>query len=401
MQTKRHLSLLGKPSGLTGSLAWISQRVAAARARWRAMTALRLIRVLDVLHEHASALERPVERSRLGAGGVSVVCLVLTLGLIACAQPAEEPATTEAEDQPTVSAVPMTVADLGDPVMESALGKPFISREADEEALAAINEADAALAGDPGNIDLVVAAAQARAGLWQYNEAIEIFTRGMEVDPDDWRLYRHRGHRFVSTRRYDWAVEDLERAVELDPYGFNSSYHLGLAYFLSGEFGEAADEYARCLALATDEEAIALAASGGNPGDPRTCMEIAEDDESRVAVTEWLYRALRRAGRDDEATALLDTIGEGMEIEENISYYRDLLFYKGLVTADEILNPEEPDGNSFATTGFGLANYYIVEGDTEAARELILRIVEGDPWNAFGFIAAETEMLRLQEEEGH
>ena len=63
-------------------LAWISQRVAAARARWRAMTALRLIRVLDVLREHASALEparalssrpsrplasRPFEKSRLVA----------------------------------------------------------------------------------------------------------------------------------------------------------------------------------------------------------------------------------------------------------------------------------------------------------------------------------------------
>jgi len=327
--------------------------------------------------------------------------LIILLGLAACAQPAEEPAAAPAEAPPAAAAVPMTVADLGAPVMESAYGKPFVSREADEEALAAIAEADAALAADPENIDLVVAAAQARAGLWQYNEAIEIFTRGLEVDPDDWRLYRHRGHRFISTRRYDWAVEDLERAVELDPYGFNSSYHLGLAYFLNGEFSKAADEYARCLALATDEEAIALAAAGGNPGDPRTCMEIAEDDESRVAVTEWLYRALRRAGRDDEAVALLDTISEGMTIEENIAYYRDLLFYKGFMTADEILYPDEPDDNSFATTGYGVANYYIVEGDTEAARELIVRIVEGDPWNAFGFIAAETELFRLEEQEGH
>jgi len=353
------------------------------------------------LKRHVSSLRNPARLTgSLGLGGLLVSCLVLTLGLVACAQPAEEPATTEAEAQPAASPVPMTVADLGAPVMESAYGKPFVSREADEEALAAIEEADAALAADPENIDLVVASAQARAGLWQYNEAIEIFTRGMEIDPDDWRLYRHRGHRFVSTRRYDWATDDLERAVELDPYGFNSSYHLGLAYFLNGEFGNAADEYARCLALATDEEAIAVVAAGGNPGDPRTCMEIAEDDESRVAVTEWLYRALRRAGRDDEAAALLDTISEGLAVEENISYYRDLLFYKGLLTADEILNPDEPDDNSFATTGFGVANYYIVEGDTEAARELILRIVEGDPWNAFGFIAAETELLRLEEEEG-
>ena len=356
---------------------------------------------MDFAHRISKVGRRATLARSSSRAALCGACLIVTLALIACAQPAEEPVTTEPEPQPAGSAAPMTVADLGDAVTESAYGKPFVSREADEEALAAIEAADAALAADPENIDLVVAAAQARAGLWQYNEAIEVFTRGMEIAPDDWRLYRHRGHRFVSTRRFDWATEDLERAVELDPYGFNSSYHLGLAYFLNGEFGKAADEYARCLALASDEEAIALAAAGGNPGDPRTCMEIADDDESRVAVTEWLYRALRRAGREDEALALLDTISEGLAVEENISYYRDLLFYKGLVTADEILNPEEPDDNSFATTGFGVANYYIVEGDTEAARDLILRIVEGDPWNAFGFIAAETELLRLEEEEGH
>ena len=72
----------------------------------------------------------------------------------------------------------------------------------------------------------------------------------------------------------------------------------------------------------------------------------------------------------------------------------------GLQQWHEVLNPDEPDDNSFATTGFGVANWYLLEGDNEAALELIRRIVDGDPWNAFGYIAAETELLRLQEEEG-
>ena len=38
-------------------LARTSQRVATTRARWRAMTAFRLIRVLDVLHEYVCALK--------------------------------------------------------------------------------------------------------------------------------------------------------------------------------------------------------------------------------------------------------------------------------------------------------------------------------------------------------
>jgi hypothetical protein len=74
--------------------AWISQRFAAARARWRAKTSLRLIRVLDVLHEHASALEparalssrplrplasRTVEKSRLDRFQAANRALILTV----------------------------------------------------------------------------------------------------------------------------------------------------------------------------------------------------------------------------------------------------------------------------------------------------------------------------------
>jgi len=78
-------------------LACISQRLAAARAQWPAMTALRLIRVLNVLQEYACALEparalpsrplrplasRPVEKCRLAPfvllGALSVLgCDVL------------------------------------------------------------------------------------------------------------------------------------------------------------------------------------------------------------------------------------------------------------------------------------------------------------------------------------
>ncbi len=70
---------------MTGRLAWTSQRFAAALTQWHAMAALRLIRVFDVLHEYACALEparalpsqplrplasRTVEKSRLANHGM-------------------------------------------------------------------------------------------------------------------------------------------------------------------------------------------------------------------------------------------------------------------------------------------------------------------------------------------
>ncbi|MEM7513839.1 MAG: tetratricopeptide repeat protein, partial [Bacteroidota bacterium] len=49
-----------------------------------------------------------------------------------------------------------------------------------------------------------------RAGyLGKYNDAITIFSEGVEKHPGDARMYRHRGHRYISTRQYDEAIADF------------------------------------------------------------------------------------------------------------------------------------------------------------------------------------------------
>ena len=54
-----------------------------------------------------------------------------------------------------------------------------------------------------------------RAGyLFRLNEAIKIYSRGIELHPDEPRLYRHRGHRYISVRQFD--------GIRLDPRKFGS-----------------------------------------------------------------------------------------------------------------------------------------------------------------------------------
>ena len=53
------------------------------------------------------------------------------------------------------------------------------------------------------------------AYLGYFKEAIKIFTLGIEKYPSDARFYRHRGHRYISTRQYDKAINDFEKAVKL------------------------------------------------------------------------------------------------------------------------------------------------------------------------------------------
>jgi tetratricopeptide (TPR) repeat protein len=95
-------------------------------------------------------------------------------------------------------------------------------------------------------------------------DAIEAYTRGIARHPAEARLYRHRGHRYITTRKFDEAIADLKRAAtlvagkpdEIEPDGApnkagiprstlqsNSWYHLGLAQDLRGDFQAALASY--------------------------------------------------------------------------------------------------------------------------------------------------------------
>lgn len=260
-----------------------------------------------------------------------------------------------------------------------------------EDTTGAIAEADAALAEAPDDVELLIAAGRVRRNFWQYRQAMELYTRAMELAPDDWRPYRYRGHRHISVREFPEAVADLERARELAPLNWDVSYHLGLAYFVSGDFASAADEYLRCLE--TGRSAEARAAQGE---DFRSCSQNVEDPESYVAMTEWAARALLRAGRDAEAEALLAGVPDDLTVEENVAYYHDLLFYKGLKTAEELLNPGEDAPYRLETVAQGVANWQLVQGDTASAVELYERIVDDPWWPGFGRIAGEAELARIR-----
>jgi hypothetical protein len=55
----------------------------------------------------------------------------------------------------------------------------------------------------------MIALGRAQATAWRYSDAIETYTRGIKVAPANAMLYRHRGHRYISTRQFDKAVTDL------------------------------------------------------------------------------------------------------------------------------------------------------------------------------------------------
>jgi tetratricopeptide (TPR) repeat protein len=273
------------------------------------------------------------------------------------------------------------------PEYVSPQGKAYYAKPDTDGAIA---KADAALAKNgPNAAERLIAAARARDAVQRFSESIPLYSRGIDQYPDDMRFRRYRGHRFLSLRRWDAALLDLKKAMELAPTSFDVSYHLALAYYFHGDFNHAAREYQRCLSMAAQK-----APEGPQKGlqkGVRSCYGLADD--SRVAMTEWCYLALRRAGKSDEAKKLLESIKEGMEVTDSQAYYSVLLFCKGLRTEAQILNPSTK-GNQLATISYALGVYSLLDGKKGSACELFRKVLQGDNWAAFGFIASEVELNR-------
>jgi len=256
---------------------------------------------------------------------------------------------------------------------------------------AKLDAAQATFDQNPVDVEAIIWLGRRQAYLGRYEEAIETFTQGIEEHPGEPRLYRHRGHRYLTTRHPDRAIADLERAAELiegtpdeiEPDGLpnaagiptstlqsNIWYHLGLARYLQGDFTMAQRAYEECL-------------------------EVSKNPDMQVATSHWLYMTLRRQGLEIQAQALLEPITVDMEIIENHEYHQLLLMYREEIGLQEIW-PPAGDGLTSATLGYGVGNWHLYNGRPEEAEATFQEIVEGDQWAAFGFLAAEAEIARSQ-----
>lgn len=270
--------------------------------------------------------------------------------------------------------IPAQTPQPGRPEAKPEIISPLgVKHYANADEKGEIAAAERKLAADPKNIDLLIALGRAQANVWRYNDAIETYTRGIKIAPDDARLYRHRGHRYISTRQFDKAVTDMARAAKLNDKDFDIWYHLALAHYLKGQLDKAAAAYERCRQAAEADTT-----------DKR--------DDSVIAVSDWLYMTYRRMNKPAEAAKVLERITPDMKVKENKSYFDRLLFYKGLKKEEELVNVEKATDLEIATVGYGLGNWYLYNGNRAKAEELFRRIVSGKYWPAFGFIAAEAEL---------
>ena len=232
-----------------------------------------------------------------------------------------------------------------------------------------IARAEAALAADPRNVERFIQLGVAQSGARQFREAIETFTRGLAVAPNDPMLYRWRGHRYLSVRELDRAMADLTRGFQLDSTNYGVLYHLGIVRFVRGDFAGAADAFRRAQPRAPDAGELA-------------------------GSTDWLWMSLMRAGRKADAEAMLARRPDSLPVDN--AYARRLKLYRGEVKPDDVFTPADTADVQVATLSYGLGNWYLVRGDSTRARQYFERAIQSGGWPGFGFIVSEAELRRLR-----
>ena len=222
------------------------------------------------------------------------------------------------------------------------------------------------------------------AYLGYYQKAIDLYSEGIKKYPDDARFYRHRGHRYISTRQYDKAIKDFRKAIRLidekvdqiEPDGLpnkkniplttlngNIWYHIGLAYYLTNDMNNALKAFSN-----------------------RSVSH--KYDDNIVSSAHWLYMINRRLGDIEGADRIIDKVNSEMDIIENMSYHQSCLFYKGELKESQIVIDD--------VALYSLANWYMYEkNDTINAKKYYQKLLKnGNPYS-FAFIAGESDWIRF------
>jgi len=294
--------------------------------------------------------------------------LILLAFVVAACQPADDVAMSDHAPD----AISLDGRDLYASAPDSALIARYEARERDYEA-------------HPGSADALIWYGRFAAYAGDYNKAITLFTEAIQRFPDDARFYRHRGHRYITIRELDRAIIDFEKASDLiegtenevEPDGMpnaqgipvstlhgNIYYHLGLAYYLKQDMRSALRAYERSLASGAYADNV-------------------------VSNTHWLYMIHRRMGNEEAAAAVLEPISADMDIIENHAYHQLTLFYKGLISEEELTG----DGSAGDAIRYGVANWHFENHDVERAQNLLGSLLDEGTWASFGYLAAESDWV--------
>ena len=239
-----------------------------------------------------------------------------------------------------------------------------------EKALAAYEKA---IALDSKQPEYHVGRCRTLARLMRHTEAIDSCTDALKLDPNNPQALLERGHFLINVRQADNALPDLLQARKLgaDPYGV--AYHLSLAYYVTGDFKRAAEEYEQCY-------------------------PNAKTDDNRIACLAWQYVALVRAGRKADADNVLERVTPDTRVQSSVAYLDRLLLFKGIKIEEDVAQTMQKDNLQLPTVAYGIGVWHLVNGREVRAREYFeTATTPPAQQSGFGSVASYYELQRMKQ----
>lgn len=210
----------------------------------------------------------------------------------------------------------------------------------------------------PDSVEKFCALGKALSRQLRYREAIDAYTEGVKLEPENLPLLRLRAGRYLTTLQSDPAIADFEKCLTLGAEKLDCLYRIGLAQYYAGRYEQAMEAFEGCMPLCDDEMGIAV-----------------------------LYWHTLSAVRTEKAPTLLKYYRPDMAVGHHIAYEKAMRVWSGttpLAAALEMLEREEDD-LEYGITLYGLLWH---PDCAEKARLSQMLLRRDGFWPSFAYLAA-------------
>ena len=210
----------------------------------------------------------------------------------------------------------------------------------------------------PDSVEKFCALGKALSRQLRYREAIDAYTEGVKLEPENLPLLRLRAGRYLTTLQSDPAIADFEKCLTLGAEKLDCLYRIGLAQYYAGRYEQAMEAFEGCMPLCDDEMGIAV-----------------------------LYWHTLSAVRTEKAPTLLKYYRPDMAVGHHTAYEKAMRVWRGttpLAAALEMLEREEDD-LEYGITLYGLLWH---PDCAEKARLSQMLLRRDGFWPSFAYLAA-------------
>ena len=200
-------------------------------------------------------------------------------------------------------------------------------------------------------------------------EAIDAYTKAVELSPTEIRGYRGRGGRYLAIGQPEKAKSDLLHCEQMGGEPLDLHYRIGLCEYLLGHYEAAIDRYEKARPLC--------------------------EDEMGIAVIYWHTLSCYRIGKP---LTMLDQYHKGMEVGHHTAYEKAMQFCNDLITETEFLTQleSETDDMEYVIALYGYCIRLQHIGRMEEYQEMLNQLIARDKyWFCFSYLAAWSDSQKL------